>query len=354
MLYNGRGTAEHKGESSVDETRTRRYYGESAACACAGKSGMMEAPAMIELSCPSCGHRLQMPVGFAGKKAVCRQCRHHFVVPDREHDSSVSAPARALEQRAERGNAGPRPVNANAFLQQWIMATVGGVMIAGVPTLLMVLRSLAEDTTGRQFHLRAAGAFLLIGTAVGFLQWLVLKRHAGSGPGWVAATGVAWALGSPAAFFFAFASAAIVGYQEGRGPKITEREYLLALLVIAVISGLLVGLPVGIAQWLVLRRKFEGRLRWVTLNAVMWPFLLILSAGVALAVGLEQGPVFAVPLAVPMGATLAGGLTGLRMVSILRRSVKAARKRNHTEWEANTIRSYAPRILRMCSGAVLP
>lgn len=67
-----------------------------------------------------------------------------------------------------------KEVNGASFLLQWVIATVAGVALGCVPTLVVAQRSLfvaqlslaQEETAAKQ----AIAALLLIGATMGFLQ----------------------------------------------------------------------------------------------------------------------------------------------------------------------------------------
>lgn len=118
--------------------------------------------------------------------------------------------------------------------------------------------------------LAAVAGAAVEGTAVGTLQWTVLRRAL---PGfrlapWVVATAlgafVAWALGMiPSTLFSAMA--------EGSGGGAPPAEPPLALqLLLAAGMGLVLGPILGVPQWRVLRRHLPHAGYWVPANALAW------------------------------------------------------------------------------------
>ena len=76
----------------------------------------------------------------------------------------------------------------------------------------------------------------ITGAGVGFVQWLFLRRDLGVGTMWIPATGVALAAGL------------------GVGAPVVDYETSLGSLVV---MGAISGVPVGVAQGLLLRGKFS-------------------------------------------------------------------------------------------------
>jgi len=111
------------------------------------------------------------------------------------------------------------------FLVYWMMATTIGWIMGGF---------------------FAAGISLIVtGLAIGVLQWIPLeKRLAGAGR-WIPATWAGWGL----------AQFELVLVNPSQNTFVT---------------GLLVGLLVGIAQWLLLRNHLPLAAWWVAINVVAW------------------------------------------------------------------------------------
>ena len=89
----------------------------------------------------------------------------------------------------------------------------------------------------------------ITGAGVGFVQWLFLRRDLGVGAMWIAATGVALAAGL------------------GVGAPVVDYETTLGSLVV---MGAISGVPVGVAQGLLLRDKFSLWAAWMVAMPFMW------------------------------------------------------------------------------------
>lgn len=111
------------------------------------------------------------------------------------------------------------------FWFKWLMST----------TLGWVLGSLI------QFNL----AFVTIGIAIGIFQWLVLRDIIPNAWRWIIATTVGWLAGSTLLRFF-----------------IPQSPGFLA--------GIILGVGVGIAQYLVLRREIYLAGWWIVINIIAW------------------------------------------------------------------------------------
>lgn len=122
-----------------------------------------------------------------------------------------------------------------AFWFQWIMATTLGWVLG---------RFLLPNL-----------AFVVIGIALGVLQWFVLREYIRKSWQWIIATIVGWTAGST-----------------------------LVLLLVAdgaeFLAGVILGCTVGTAQWLVLRREVQWNGWWLIINVVAW------TTGMALLPGL--------------------------------------------------------------------
>lgn len=118
------------------------------------------------------------------------------------------------------------------ILFQWILATTVGWIVG------LVL-----------------GGEMGLGVFVGITQWLVLRRFFSAAGWWVLATGTGWMAG-----WFIVASGLIVPPQAP--PQ--------AGLVTSALSGGLLGLAMGLGQWLVLRRWVKLASIWLLLSVSGW------------------------------------------------------------------------------------
>jgi hypothetical protein len=155
---------------------------------------------------------------------------------------------------------------------QWILANAVGETVGLGGTLLIggLLLLNAQKTMG---VVPAAALAVLAGTfiegiVVGTAQWLVLRRPLKSIRWivWVLATAigafVAWTLGMiPSTFIF-------TGADTGGAASAPMSD--LMVYALAAVMGFVLGLILGVPQWLVLRRHLPKAGWWVLANAVAW------------------------------------------------------------------------------------
>lgn len=153
----------------------------------------------------------------------------------------------------------------------WIMATTLGWLVTN--------------------FLAVGVAYVAAGFAISLLQGFVLQRRISHVFRWVIAGTIGWAIG-----------------------------WLIVLFAIPdgleIINGLVVGLAMGIAGWLVLRREVHWAGWWIIMSIVGW------STGLALLPGFLS-----------TGST-AGALTGIALEFLLRNPIKPSSPKNTPEWSA--------------------
>jgi hypothetical protein len=135
-----------------------------------------------------------------------------------------------------------------------------------------------------------AAAFTISGAVTGTGQWLVLRRHLPKAGWWILATSASFSL-------FGAASEA-------------DAVRFVAVFVV-------VGLTVGIAQWLVLRQHLHRTGWWVlasTLGFAMFGVVPIVFEAIYNAVGYAIGAVFMLLI-----VSAYGGITGATLVWLLRK-----------------------------------
>jgi hypothetical protein len=164
----------------------------------------------------------------------------------------------------------------------WILATAGGWLLGSLVTYVI---SIALNMAGFGAILEADPAqisqstalllmalslvsLLVMGVAVGALQWLVLRWHVPGINRWAIFTGLGFALGTFA--FWAF-----------------------------------MGLGVGLTQWLLLRRDLNKTQWWLVVNAVAWP------------VGYLLGGTGGALLGSALGSAVVGGLIGSILIGVI-------------------------------------
>jgi hypothetical protein len=129
---------------------------------------------------------------------------------------------------------------------------------------------------------------VLTGAAAGLAQWLWLRRVLDVGPVWIPATGVALAAGLSV-------GAAVVGYETNPG----------SLAIMGAISGA----AVGIAQGLLLRKRFSLWLAWMIAMPVMWSLAWVVTESIGIDVA-NQFTVFGAS-----GSVAFGVLSGLLLLA---------------------------------------
>ena len=136
---------------------------------------------------------------------------------------------------------------------------------------------------------------LIIGTAIGIAQWLVLRRQLNPVGWWPVLSIVGFGLGKAAGDALAPGLSGPVGHG---------------------LAGAVIGLSVGVTQWLVLRRHVEGTEWWVPANVMAWAVAWSIIGSVEGAAG---APIAWVYLAGAIGAGAAGLSTGFLLVSLIHR-----------------------------------
>jgi hypothetical protein len=182
----------------------------------------------------------------------------------------------------------PRPAGAKTFFS-WLGLTILGIPLAGY------LGWFVAGHVDSVMPALIGGA--LTGAGIGFAQWLMLRRSLGVGPEWIAATGVGLALGLAI-------GAVVVGYE-------TTTSQL-------AIMGAISGAFVGIAQGLLLRKKFSLWYVWMAAMPVLWTLGWIVTDASGIDVA-KQFTVFGAS-----GAVVFATLSGLLLVADMREEKPAS------------------------------
>jgi hypothetical protein len=193
-----------------------------------------------------------------------------------------------------------------SFWLYWVLFSAAGIILG-----FLIGFALASIITGDNIEigvLRGIFGYSMLGAGlgsmVGLMQRIVLRRYV-SRSGW-------WVLASTAGFAVAFGGGYVVavvalGYSdEGLG----NLDMLLGYTVVVAIGGAVT----GILQWWVLRGKVSRAGWWVVASTVGWGLSMV-AAGI-IEVVLAAG--FFAP---PAAGVLLGGITGGALVWLLRQPV---------------------------------
>jgi len=191
------------------------------------------------------------------------------------------------------------------FWLLWIFATLTGLMVywalfrvSGIESeLVSILESWigVEGTNLRVFEFVTNGLLgLFEGLLLGLFQWVALRRRIKRAAAWIPASGLGYALGL-VSFWAAFV--VITG---DRLPEGSPAEWAFGLGLLR--SGL-IGLTLGLMQWLVLRRQFRGHDWWLPVVVIAmigsWFSQWFLSEGLAYVI---LGAVTGIPLTLMLAA----------------------------------------------------
>jgi hypothetical protein len=189
----------------------------------------------------------------------------------------------------------------------WLFATMIGTVF-GIVSSLTLVTGLALDGAPPVLVGITGGCGL--GVGIGLAQWLVLRRHIPAAGWWVLASigggisGVVLALPLSEALQPLFAM--FLGETLERRPTVPRVSWsdVLALGV----TGAVVGLVLGSAQWLVLRRHARSAGWWIGASSVGWMAGLSISTGSVSMIGL---PLSLLILGAAIGAATGGVLVYL-------------------------------------------
>jgi hypothetical protein len=138
---------------------------------------------------------------------------------------------------------------------------------------------------------------LVIGTALGFAQWFVLRRRIPRAGWWVVLSIVGFGVGKALSEAVAPATSSVLNYALG---------------------GALIGLSVGLAQWLILRLHVSMAWWWVPASILAW---VVGWSFIGLAETSADLPTVAVYLVGAIGAAGAGIITGAALIRLFRSRV---------------------------------
>ncbi len=195
----------------------------------------------------------------------------------------------------------------------WVLATVAGGLIGMAIVAVASTVTSPPETIGAVAFLHLVGA--LEGMALGFTQWLALRRYIKHIGWWIGATVigaiVAWLVGSKVIVVLTLIFFNTV---------LTDTTRL-TLLRAVFLLGLWVGGVLGLAQWFVLRAHVRRGVTWVFANALAWGLGLLIALLGATLVKPGEFTAQTALVYIATGATtgvVVGAVTGIALVWLLK------------------------------------
>lgn len=187
-----------------------------------------------------------------------------------------------------------RPATRWTLFLLWCLATFAGLLLSALPVVVvqLVLGLDRLDDPQRRAEVTAPllvlGAVLCgagTGATIGLLQWLVLRRHIQHAGRWIAATAAGYATLGLLPFLAGtfqpgwplWAFTLIINDKFHWLARVVD-EWPLASWPAGALTLTLLGVVLGIAQWLVLRGRVHRAAWWIPLSAVGWALGAVLSA----------------------------------------------------------------------------
>jgi hypothetical protein len=190
----------------------------------------------------------------------------------------------------------------------WVLATVAGVVVGILSVLTLVTGfALAGASTLLVGLIGGAG----LGAGLGMTQWLVLRRHIPAAGWWVLVSSVGGIIGVAVALMLADGLRPLIAAsldEPVRSGSIAPRRIVSSALENGV-AGTGVGLGLGSAQWLVLRRSARSAGWWIVASCVGWMASLSLGAGMLDLIG--------TPLSLLVVGIVVGAATGSMLSCLL-------------------------------------
>jgi hypothetical protein len=190
----------------------------------------------------------------------------------------------------------------------WMLATMAGVVL-GILSLLTLATGLALAGTSTVLVGLIGGAGL--GGGIGIAQWLVLRRHIASAGWWVLVSVVGGMIGVALGLVLSDALRPLISTLLGEAiqSRPTGPRLALSNTVAVGAAGAVVGVILGSAQWLVLRRHVRSAGRWIVASCLGWMAGLSLSAGMI--------DVLGIPLSLLAIGVVSGAATGVLLAYLL-------------------------------------
>lgn len=212
----------------------------------------------------------------------------------------------------------------------WVLATVvGGLAGMGVAGIASAIAGSIGIGTVALLHLVGA----LEGMALGFSQWLVLRRYIKHVGWWIVATSIgaifAWLIGLKAVVVLTLI------FFNGATSQATSLELPSAVFFL----GTWVGAVLGLAQWFVLRKHVRKGVGWVVANALAWGLGLSVALMGTTLTKLGEFTVETALARMATGATtgcVVGAVTGIALIWLL----KPRLLRHHYQRKNNVSTNY--------------
>ena len=188
------------------------------------------------------------------------------------------------------------------FWLQWLLASAIGLVVGGFLALPIGfgVGDAVENALGKMAGYIISGALFgaLLGAGLGIMQSLALRTRLAGAGWWAPASTAAGAVGLAISLPI-FVSANVAEAVSG------------------IVAGASLGISIGIGQWLVLRRQVVQASWWVLASGV--------GLAISMAVGFPLGGEGRELIALSVTGVMAGALTGIPLVWLLRQAVPAAR-----------------------------
>lgn len=183
----------------------------------------------------------------------------------------------------------------------WVGASAAGELVALPLAALLVSTAIGHASNGGSLLPLAAGALagMVNGAMVGGLQWLALRRTVQQFSGW--RWTLATALGTALPWALGMSMRSSLSLSQGNDEAVLGAMLLL---------GVLTGVALGGAQWLVLRRILRQAGWWIPASILAWlQGLVVLMSGASLIQ--TQTPLWSLLLISGVTGLVIGSLVGI-------------------------------------------
>ncbi|AFY55522.1 hypothetical protein Riv7116_3043 [Rivularia sp. PCC 7116] len=201
--------------------------------------------------------------------------------------------------------------NSLKLWERWVLASTIAQIIG------WIVIAYFSQATNEFVNENTYKVLLLVGTveglALGFAQWLVLRRYIRYASYWIFFT-IAGVLIS---WFMGLTISAVIGlfYVANFYQEMTTLVEKVALL------GAAVGTVIGYAQWLILKTVNKQAIWWVTANALAWSLGLVVAffgAGINKSSGFSLYPSFVTVATGAVMGIMISSITGIVLVWLLK------------------------------------